>query len=72
MKITAGHLYKTRSGEIVGPVAWDDACHLWRRRPDFVRNTGDYWHEDGMRMAHVEDDLDLVEEIGLPESNGDR
>jgi hypothetical protein len=71
MKIIEGHVYRTRRGETVGPIAWDRVSKLWRRNPEFIRNTGDYWHEDGMRLAHVEDDLDLIEDMGPPVTNGE-
>jgi len=65
MQILEGRYYKTRSGETIGPMVWDSISELWRR-PNFVRNSGDYWHKDGMRMGHVEDDLDLVERVDAP------
>ena len=61
MKIEEGKFYKSRDGRVVGPMFWDEVSELWRNGPNFVRNSGDYWHPDGMRMGHVEDDYDLIE-----------
>ena len=62
MKIEEGKIYLTKSGERIGPVAWDGVTRLWRRGPEFSRNTGDYWHKDGKRFGYVDDELDLIEE----------
>lgn len=64
-EIAAGKFYKSRDGRIVGPMVWDDVTEVWRNGPDFVRNTGDYWHKDGSRLGHVGDDYDLVEEAAF-------
>jgi hypothetical protein len=60
MQITAGKFYKTQEGMTVGPMVWDDVVRVWRNGPNFVRNSGDYWHEDGRRFGHVEDGTDLA------------
>jgi len=62
MKIEQGKIYLTKSGERIGPVVWDKEINVWRRDENFVRNIGDYWHEDGSRYGHCEDELDLAEE----------
>ena len=64
MKIIEGEHYKSRDGRVVGPMVWDDVVKVWRNGPNFVRNTGDYWHDDGLRFGHVEDDYDLVAAAG--------
>lgn len=61
-RIIEGRFYTTRAGEVVGPITWDAASKLWRRNKDFVRNSGDYWHEDGNRYGDFESDEDLIEE----------
>lgn len=63
MEIEEGKVYKTRSGEAIGPVVWDGVVNVWRRGAEFERNTGDYWHKDGSRFGHVESDMDLISEI---------
>lgn len=65
MTIKAGCLYRTRDGQVVGPMEWDNTVKVWRRVP-WSRNTGDYWHKDGSRYCHCPDALDLVEEARAP------
>lgn len=62
MDVFEGKIYVTKSGERIGPVIWDDVVGVWRRSADFVRNTGDYWHKDGTRYGHCEDELDFQKE----------
>lgn len=61
MNIEEGKIYRTKEGETIGPMVWDSVVKVWRRGPEC--KTGDYWHEDGSRYGHCDDDMDLVAEV---------
>lgn len=69
MIIEQGKRYVTKAGEVIGPVIWDDAVKVWRRNANFTGNDGDYWHPNGSRYGHVDDDQDLISEAKLEEGN---
>jgi hypothetical protein len=58
MKIEPGRYYKSRGGEVFGPMAWDG--RVWRTGESII-NLAYYWNEDGMRFGHQNDRHDLVE-----------
>ena len=71
MKIEEGKFYVLKSGEVVGPVVWDSVIDVWRRNSDFNRKDGDYWHPNGSRYGHTEDNMDFASEApSQPKNNG--
>lgn len=63
MKIEEGKRYRLKDGQEIGPVVWDDVVKVWRRNKEYQLNNGDYWHENGSRYGHCDDELDIEQEI---------
>jgi hypothetical protein len=64
MDIQAGKTYRSRSGEVFGPIEPCD-CEAWMKLEWFDPNTDETWGKDGLYLpiTRTPDPLDLIEEV---------
>lgn len=62
-----GDYVRTRDGQILGPMRWDEAMSVWR---DAFVKYGRYWHRNGSWCAFATDGKDIVALIPAEEVAG--
>lgn len=65
MLILDGKHYRTRQGDVFGPMTWFPAGPFWKT-PEAMDKQGFYWHRDGTWDGRGDDPRDLVEEVEAP------